>query len=182
MNSTEKVRAMLVLEVIVRPPEFLTETLNDLIKKISEEQGVIIKETKINPPAVMKDQADFYTSFAEVEVETDNVLYLSILMFKYMPAYIEIISPQNILLKNNDLNDVLNELTRRLHGYEEVARIMQNEKIILENKLRENLAVNSFKNKIEVNEVKRQKAEPLVNSSKSQIKEIQKDDKKKKKR
>lgn len=137
MNSTEtKVRAMMVLEVIGRPPEFLTETLNDLIKKISEEQGVIIKEAKINPPAIMKDQKDFYTSFAEIEVETDNVLYLSILMFKYMPAYIEIISPQNIILKNSDLSDVLNELTRRLHGYEEVARIMQNEKIILENKLR----------------------------------------------
>ena len=170
MNSTEKVRAMLVLEVIGRPPEFLTETLNDLIKKIGEEQGVIIKEAKINPPAVMKDQTDFYTSFAEVEVETDNVLYLSILMFKYMPAYIEIISPQNILLKNNDLSDVLNELTRRLHGYEEVARIMQNEKIILENKLRENLAVNSIKTSIDSSEAK------------SQIKEIQKDNKKKKKK
>jgi len=157
MNSTEtKVRAMLVLEVIGRPPEFLTETLNDLVKKISEEQGVSVKGTKINSPVVMKDQKDFYTSFAEVEVETENVLYLSILMFKYMPAYIEIISPQNLLLKNSDLSDVLNELTRRLHGYEEVARIMQNEKVILENKLREVIAVNSFQNKIKVSEVKQE--------------------------
>jgi hypothetical protein len=138
MNSTEtKVRAMFVLEVMGRPPEYLTETLNNLIKQIKEEKGVSVKEAKLNAPVLMKDQKDFYTSFAEIEVETDNTLYLAILMFKYMPAYIEIISPQNISLTNSDLSDVLNELTRRLHGYEEVARIIQNEKIILEAKLRE---------------------------------------------
>ena len=34
------------------------------------------------------------------------------------------------------LNDILNELTRRLHGYEEITRILQTERIILENKLK----------------------------------------------
>jgi hypothetical protein len=140
MNSTEtKIRAMFVLEILGRPPEYLTETLNNLVQKIKEEKGVKVKDTKINPPALMKDQEDFYTSFAEIEVETENALYLTILMFKYMPAYIEIISPQNISLTNSELNDVLNELTRRLHGYEEIARVLQTEKTILEAKLRESL-------------------------------------------
>ncbi len=138
MSLTEKkINAVFVLEVIGRPAEYLTETLNDLIKKISEERGVKIKGKTINPPVLMKDQKDFYTSFAEVEVETENVLYLSILMFKYMPAHIEILSPQNIPMTNSEWNDVLNELVRRLHGYEEIARIMQTEKSILEKKLRE---------------------------------------------
>jgi hypothetical protein len=86
---------------------------------------------------LMKDQKDFYTSFAEIEVEAEEILYLAILMFKYMPANIEIISPQNISLANSGWNDILNELTRRLHGYEEVARVLQTEKNILENRLRE---------------------------------------------
>jgi hypothetical protein len=138
MNLPEtKIRAMIVLEILGRPPEFLTENLNDLIKKIGEEKGVKIKETKINPPILMKEQKDFYTSFAEIELETDNLLYLAILMFKYMPAYIEIISPENISLKNSEVNDIFNELARRLHGYEEIARILQTEKGILEKKLRE---------------------------------------------
>jgi hypothetical protein len=138
MSSTEikKITSMFVLEVIGRPQEYLIETLNDLIKKIGEEKGVCVKEAKINPPVLMKDQKDFYTSFAEIELETENTLYLAILMFKYMPAYIEIISPQNLSLTNSDLNDVLNELTRRLHGYDEIVRMLQAEKAILENKLR----------------------------------------------
>jgi hypothetical protein len=152
MSSTEtkKITSMFVLEIIGRPPEYITESLNGIIKKISEEKGVCIKNTKINPPVLMKDQKDFFTSFAEIELETENVLYLAILMFKYMPAYIEIISPQNISLTNSDLSDVFNELTRRLHGYDEIVRIVQAEKIILEKKLREVLNQNQTK----VSEVK----------------------------
>jgi hypothetical protein len=157
MNSTEtKIRAMFVIEVIGRPPEYLTETLNEMVKKIKEEKGVVVKNDKINPPVLMKDQKDFYTSFAEVEVETENTLYLAILMFKYMPAYIEIISPQNISLTNGDLGDVFNELTRRLHGYEEVARVLQTEKTILENKLREYLVLHPEESPIKGSEIKKE--------------------------
>jgi len=45
--------------------------------------------------------------------------------------------PELIALTNNGWNDVLNELTRRLHGYDEIARVLQIEKNVLEKKLRE---------------------------------------------
>lgn len=134
--SDKKIRVILILEVIGRPPEFLTETLEKMAKQISEEKGVKVVNKKINPPVLMKDQKDFYTSFAEVEVETENMISAAILMFKYMPAHVEVVSPQNISMTNSDFDDILNEVTRRLHGYEEIARIMQNEKMILEAKLR----------------------------------------------
>ncbi|MFA5071544.1 MAG: hypothetical protein WC511_04235 [Candidatus Pacearchaeota archaeon] len=134
--SDKKIRVILILEVIGRPPEFLTETLQEMVKKISEEKGVRVVDKKINPPVLMKDQKDFYTSFAEVEVEVENMISAAILMFKYMPAHVEVVSPQNISMTNADFDDILNEVTRRLHGYEEIARIMQNEKMVLEAKLR----------------------------------------------
>ena len=52
-----------------------------------------------------------------------------------MPAHMEIISPEKISLTNNGYGDILNELTRRLHGYDEVARVLQAEKQILTNQL-----------------------------------------------
>jgi hypothetical protein len=138
MNFSEKkIRAVLILEILGRPPEFLTETLEKIMKDMEGEKGVSVLNKKINPPVLMKNQKDFYTSFAEVEVETESLTNLTILIFKYMPAHVELISPQNINLKNSDFEEILNEITRRLHGYEEVARILQNEKIILENKLKE---------------------------------------------
>ena len=135
--NDKKVRAVMIIEVLGKPAEHLTETLNNMVKQIGEEKGINLKESKINEPTLMKDQKEFYTAFAEIEVEVDEVLYLTMLMFKYMPAHIDIISPENITLTNNGLNEILNELTRRLHGYDEVARVIQSEKTILENKLRE---------------------------------------------
>ncbi|VVB83687.1 Uncharacterised protein [uncultured archaeon] len=140
MSSNEKkINAVFILEVLGRPAEFLTETLNDLVKRIGQEKGIKLRETKINPPVIMKEQKDFYTSFAEIEIEAEELLSIVGLMFKYMPAYVEITSPQNIQLTNASFGEILNELTRRLHGYEEITRILQTEKTILEKKLRESL-------------------------------------------
>jgi len=138
MNSDEpkKISAVLIVEVLGRPVEYLVETMNNIAEQIGKEKGVKVIGNKVNPPVPIEGQKDFYTSFSEIAVETENLLYLSILMFKYMPAHIEILSPQNISLTNNGWNDVMNELTRRLHGYDEIARIMQAEKKILEDKLR----------------------------------------------
>lgn len=136
IEETKKINAILVFDVIGKPPEHLTETLNDIIKKIDEEKGVSVKEKKINEPVFMKDQKEFYTSFAEIEVEVEEILYLAMLMFKYMPAHVEVISPELITLVNNGWNEIFNELVRRLHGYDEIARVIQMEKSILEKKLK----------------------------------------------
>ena len=135
MNSSDETKgisAAMVLEVLGKPPKHLTDTLNDLIEQIDKEKGVRVISKKINEPVLMKDQKEFYTSFAEIEVEIEEVLQLAILMFKYMPSHIEIISPELIALANSGWNDVFNELVRRLHGYDEIARIIQVEKNILE--------------------------------------------------
>ena len=139
-KETKGIYAMMIIEVIGRPPEHLTQTLNDLINKIDEEKGVVVKEKKVNEPSLMKDQKEFYTSFAEIEVEVEEIFNLVELMFKYMPAHIEIISPELIALTNNGWNDILNQVVQKLHGYDEIARIIQTEKIILEKKLKEALA------------------------------------------
>ncbi len=156
MSLTEqKIKVSLILEVIGRPAEYLIETLNDLIKKIGEEKGIAVKNSIVNPPVSMKEQKDFYTSFAEIELDAEGILQVAILMFKYMPAHLEIISPQNISLTNFQWNDILNELVRRLHGYDELARIMQAEKSILENKLRALMP----QEKVEENKEKKPKEE-----------------------
>ena len=119
----------MILDVIGRPPEHLIESLKKIIEEIDKEKGVDVKSKEIKKPTLMKDQKEFYTTFAEIEVDVEELLYLVILLFKYMPAHIEIISPELIALTNNGWNDILNELARRLHGYDEIARIMQMEKI-----------------------------------------------------
>jgi len=144
-KELKKIRVSFILEVIGRPPEHLVETLEGIIKTIGDEKGVEIKEKKVNEPIALKEQDDLYTSFAEIEFEIEDIVNLSMLILKYMPSHIEIISPEKIISTNNGLNDMFNEIARRLHGYDEVARLVQTEKGILENKLKEILKNNEKK-------------------------------------
>ena len=132
-----KITAMMILEAIGKPPEHLTEALNNLIAEVEKEKGVTITNKSLSEPILTKDRKDLYTAFVELEIEVEEIVHIAILMFKYMPAHIEIISPELIALTNNGWNDIFNELTRRLHGYDEIARVIQVEKSILEKKLRE---------------------------------------------
>ena len=139
MNSPEemKITAMMVLDVIGKPPEHLIESLEQIIKEVDKEKGITVKSKNIKEPKPMEEQKGFFTTFAEVEVEVEEILQLAILMFKYMPAHLEVISPEILALTNNGWNDVLNEIIRRLHGYDEIARVMQMEKQMLLRKIQE---------------------------------------------
>lgn len=162
-EEKQKIRAVLILEVIGKPQKFLTDTLENLITQMGQEQGVNVKNKDIKEPRRMEERAgiaspsgekfniqeqkDFYVNFAEVEVETDTLFHLVFLMFKYMPAHVEIITPETISITNHSWNEVLNDLIRRLHGYDEIARVLQVEKAILENKLKSMLESDTKENK-----------------------------------
>jgi hypothetical protein len=137
MSSNEHVKAVLILDIIGRPPKYLLENLERIIEEMGKEKGVSIKSKKIKEPVAMKESKEFYTTFGEIEVETEDILYLAALMFKYMPAHIEVISPETIALSNNGWGDILSELARTLHSYDEVSRILQIEKQELLNKIQE---------------------------------------------
>jgi hypothetical protein len=137
MSSDENVNAILILDIVGRPPEYLMENLERIAEEMGKEKGVKIISKNIKEPTPLKENKEFYTTFAEIEVETENILYLVILMFKYMPAHVEVLSPERITLANNEWSDILSELTRKLHSYDEVARVIQAERVTLLQKLKE---------------------------------------------
>ena len=137
MEKETRMNAILIMDIVGRPAEHLVETLEKIIGEIEKEKGTLIVSKTIKEPVFMKNQKDFYTTFAEIEVEVDEILILAGLVFKYMPAHVEIISPEIIGLSNNSFGEILNEIARRLHGYDEIARVMQIEKQILFKKISE---------------------------------------------
>ena len=136
-SKTKGIRAIFILEIVGRPKEHLVKTLDGLIESINKEKGIKVIEKKINEPVELKNNKDFYTTFAEVEVEVEEILQIAMLMFKYMPANIEIIEPELLALSNNGWNEIFNELTRRLHAYDEVERVLQMQTAKLQRDLKE---------------------------------------------
>jgi hypothetical protein len=137
MDKDTKIRAVMILDIIGRPPEHLVENLERIAGEIDNEKDVVVKSKSIKEPILMKDRKDFYTTFAEIEVEVENMLTLALLLFRYMPAHFEIIEPEMLVLSNNGWNEIFNELARRLHSYDEIARVLQVEKEIFIKKTEE---------------------------------------------
>ncbi len=138
MSSSEKtVTANFILEIIGKPKEYLVQALDEMITKINSEERVVVTNKVIHEPLPMKDSKEFFTTYAEIEIEVEEPIFLAILMFKYMPSHVEIVSPERMVFQNNSFSDILNELTRRLHGYDELARIFQLEKQEMQNKINE---------------------------------------------
>lgn len=156
-QETKGIRATIILEIIGRPPEHLVETLGEIISNIDKEKGVQVLGKKINEPILMQDTKEFYTTFAEVDIEVEDILYLAIVMFKFMPAHVEVVEPELIALTNNGWTDILSELTRRLHGYDEIARMMQIENHQMKKKLDELLPKGEAKEEVVGEEVKEEK-------------------------
>ena len=125
IKETKGIKVACIIEVLGKPKEYLTESLNKIIEQIDKEKGVNVENKEVHEPKELENKKGFYTAFADVQVELEEIRYLIVLMFKYMPAHVEIIHPELIALTNHGWGDIINELTRRLHGYDEIARVLQ---------------------------------------------------------
>lgn len=159
----EKMKVSVVLEILGRPAEHIKETLTTLVLRMGAEKGMKIIDKTIHEPVSAKDSKTLFTTFAEVDLELDSIESYFTLIFSYMPAHIEIISPENISINNSDLNGLAGILTQRLHQYDSIAKQMLNEKQFLLEKLKK-------------------EAPHLFNKEDSKISEEKKPDKKKKKK
>jgi len=127
----EKIHANIVLEIMGRPPENVKEALQTLAVKIASEKGIIIKSKTIHEPIPVEGSKDLFTSFVELSLEIESIPILTTLLFNYMPSHVEVVSPQSLTLSNADFDDLSNNLTRRLHHYDAVAKQIMTEKDII---------------------------------------------------
>lgn len=143
-RDEQEINALLILEVLGRPKEHIVSALTQLVEQLNQEKGVKVLAKNIKEPRELKQeeqsaqaqQQGLYVTFAEVEIQVMSLFDLVGIMFKYMPSHVEILSPEDISSTNADWNDMLNDLTRRLHAYDEVARVMQMENAILKSQLK----------------------------------------------
>ncbi len=134
---SEEIQANLILEILGRPPERISEALNALVEKLGSEKGVKILEKTFHEPIQVEGSTNLFTSFAEVTAEFKEIGNLLGILFAYMPSHVEVIKPEKLSFSNAELNDIANKLIQRLHGYDAIAKTMLNEKEFILQKLKE---------------------------------------------
>jgi len=132
----EKIRIIVIYEILGRPKEHLTLSLEKLIDSIGENKGVKIIERKVHEPHLIEEdkkksiasEEELFSTFAEVEMELDNLMLLFSLVLNTLPSNISIITPLELHLNNFDLSSVVSELAIKLHKYDEVSKTLLLEK------------------------------------------------------
>jgi len=140
----EEIRTSIIIEMMGRPESHLKATMKELMKRLDSEEGVKVLDKKIHKSKVLEQKdkegnivkvekgKEMYTTFSEVNLELEHIMHLLRIVFAYMPAHIEITSPAEMRLQNFDVSTLLSEVTKKLHGYDAIAKnaIMQNNMLV----------------------------------------------------
>ncbi len=134
-----KIKALFIFEIMGRPPEHIKNTLGELIDKLGEQKGIDIirKEIREPKPVEKKDVQNLFTTFAEVELITDNLSLIFDIALNMLPSHVEILGPKELEFKNFDLSSVVSNLCVKIHKYDELAKVSLMEKNILIQRLKE---------------------------------------------
>lgn len=133
----EKIQATLILEILGRPAEHIKSALVALVERLGTEKGVTVTAKTIHEPTPVKESKDLFTTFAEVSVEFESIANYFGIIFTYMPANVELISPTEFKISNTELSELGNRLLIQLHNYDAITKKMLFERNFLVKKLRE---------------------------------------------
>ncbi len=128
-----EVEAILMFEMVGRPKDYIVETLKLVLEKLGDE--IKIKSKKIAEPKLMDNQKLFST-FAEVGAEMELEKLFSVIL-RYMPSHVEMITPEQITMSNYKINELANDIVKRIHQYDEISKKIGFENRILNRKLNE---------------------------------------------
>ena len=141
-----KIRALFIFEILGKPAEHIKKSLEELIDKLGKQKGIQIIKKQVHEPKILDEESKkgktivgegLFTTFAEVELITENVNIMLAIVLNMLPAHVEIIEPSEYSFKNFELGSLLTELTIKIHKYDEIAKVLMFERKNILDKLYE---------------------------------------------
>jgi len=127
------IKVRVIIEILGSPKEHVEEIINKVVKKIeTEEKDIKLLNGKSYEATEVKG---LWSTFAELELEFNNLYDLIGFSFDYMPSVIEILEPEKIDIGMGDVNELLNDLLAKLHNYDMVTKNLSAENILLKRQL-----------------------------------------------
>jgi hypothetical protein len=122
------VRSIMIVEMAGRPAEHLSTALEKHIGILRDVDDIEVHSIKLSEPKEIETESKvlgdkMWTAFAEADFECESFARLSETMFDFMPSSVEVIEPSKVTLSMKDATDLLNNISGRMHRYDEVAKI-----------------------------------------------------------
>lgn len=119
------VRTIMIVEMAGKPAEHVEETLNIHMNHLRDFKFVGVHSLMVSEPKLIESSEGVYTCFSEADFETDTFDNMIRIIFEFMPSSVEVIEPSSIEITSKEMTDFLNNVSGRLHNYDNVAKIAQ---------------------------------------------------------
>lgn len=119
----------ITVEVLGSPKDHVEKALQQVIKKLREENN--IKILKVEEFECKQMDNKLWNTFADIEFETAELKRVLDVCYDYMPSTIEILEPAGLEMDTNDIADVFNDFLTRMHKYSMVLKKLQTENIYM---------------------------------------------------
>ena len=116
-----KITFRAIIEVLGKPKEHVEKSLREYVEKIKQDEKYHLTFEDVAESQKLPDQ-ELWSIFAEVEVDTKQMVHVTSFCFDYMPSLIEIIEPESISLKDVEFTHFLNDLQAKLHQVDMVSK------------------------------------------------------------
>ena len=132
----ENLKANVILEILGTPKDHVENTLQQVIKKIKEYEGIKVITEKSNE-AIEKEfqKIKVWSTFVELDISFKNIDRLTSFCYDFMPSSVEIYKPQQIVFPLQDLNNLINDLITRLHQYDQRMKTIHAQNMLLQKEL-----------------------------------------------
>src|SRR3989344_4916487 len=115
------IRFRAIVEVLGKPKEHIEASLRKYIEKLKEDKNYTVHSVDF-AEAQEKKEEGLWAAFAEVELSTEKVINMVNFSLDYMPSLLEVISPQQLTLRDVELSTFLNDLQAKLHAVDMIAK------------------------------------------------------------
>ncbi len=136
------IKAQAIIEIVGKPKEHIVEMLEKHLNQINEDSELEIVEKTIEEPIEQEEQPGIFSTFVDLTFWAIEPNKLIAFCFDYMPSSIEIMDPETMITKSQDLTSLLNDMQARLHHTDMITKQLHQENQIFNlslNKLAKNL-------------------------------------------
>jgi len=136
LKEKKEIKFRAIIEIMGRPAELLTETLNKTVEQLEKDEKVKVLRKEIFEPKET-DEKDIFSSFAELELAVESMEDLFEFIVNYIPSNIEIMSPSEIKMPIDEANSAINSFIIKFQKNNSLMKRASFENLFLKKKISE---------------------------------------------
>jgi len=130
-----------IFEMVGKPKEHVEKAFADYIALIEKDPMFTVINKDIADVVEVEDSDSLFSTFCDMELVMKDFSNVYDFCFKYMPASVEVISPENLTLSGTDATGLVNDFLAKMHERDLEAKktnqvmklLTQNINILIEN-------------------------------------------------